>query len=130
DASSDHPAESEDPAVLARRYNALAAEIRKIQPGQKPRRHDCTIPIGQGRYIYSAEEVSTPEQRQIVQDYIAAEKRCREDEKRLSEMRRDYARQSSRALSGEISALEEGVEKQRKQITELLSNLYRLLGAR
>ena len=130
DASSDHPAESEDPAVLARRYNALAAEIRKIQPGQKPRRHDCTIPIGQGRYIYSAEEVSTPEQRQIVQDYIAAEKRCRDDEKRLSEMRRDYARQSSRALSGEISALEEGVEKQRKQITELLSNLYRLLGAR
>lgn len=129
DEASERPAiaEKEDPAVLARRYSALAAEIRKIEPGQKPRRHDCKIPTGGGHYIYSVDDVESPELKQLVQEYIVAEKRYRDDTARLAAMRRDYARQSSRALSGEIYNLEQSVEKQQRELTALLSNLYRRL---
>lgn len=123
----DDKREVEDPAALAKRYSALAAEIRKIEPGQKPRRHDCLIPLGKGRFIYSADDVKTAAEKDMVEKYIRAEKRYEADLKRLDEMRRDYARQSSRAASGEIAALEESVESQRREITSLLSNLYRSL---
>lgn len=117
-----------DQATLNKRYSALAAEIRKIQPGQKPRRHDCVIPIGKGEYIYSADDVKTPEEKRLVADYIAAEKQYESDRKRLSEMRREWARQDSRAASLEISQLEDRVESERKNLTGILSNLYRMLG--
>lgn len=116
-----------DPKALAAKYTALAAEIRKIQPGQKPRRHDCVIPLGKGKYIYSADDVKTAEEKKLVQDYIAAEKRYEADRAKLASMRRDWAEQDSRGASLEISSLEESVEGQRKAITTILSNLYRLL---
>ncbi len=116
-----------DPAALARKYSALAAEIRKIEPGQKPRRHDCVIPLGKGRYIYSADDVATARDKEIVNQYVAASRKYDSDVEQLAAMRRDYARQSSRALSGEIASLEESVERQRAQITMLLSELYKRL---
>lgn len=112
---------------LAKRYSALASEIRKIEPGQKPGRRDCVIPLGKGKYIYSADDVRGAEEKRLVEEYIAAEKRYQSDRARLSQLRREWAAQDSRGASLEISSLEESVESQRRAITTLLSNLYRLL---
>lgn len=119
--------EEVDPSKLAKQYSDLAAEIRKIQPGQKPRRHDCIIPLGKGRYIYSVDDVKTADEKRLVEEYIAAEKKYQKDCKHLSELRRDYARQTSRAASGEIANLEESVSLQRRELTSILSRLYQML---
>ncbi|MDE5902990.1 MAG: hypothetical protein K2H21_07210, partial [Muribaculaceae bacterium] len=115
----------ESPAEAARRYAALAAEIRKIEPGQKPRRHDCVIPLPGGGYIYSADDVKTPEQKKLIEEYIKAERQYKSDLSHLAELRRDYARQTSRSASGEIASLETDVEHQRDALTSLLSAFYR-----
>lgn len=123
----DGPAMTKDPQALAKQYAALAAEIRKIEPGQKPRRHDCEIPLGKGRFIYSADDVRTPAQKELVAKYIAAEKSLKLEMAQLAEVRRDYARQTSRAASGEISRLEDSVAARKHEITRILSDLYRSL---
>lgn len=116
-----------DPEEAARRFRLLAAEIRKIQPGQKPRRHDCTIPLGKGKFIYSADDVRSDEEKKLVQEYISAKKTYDSDCSKLAEMRRDYARQTSRAASGLIAELEQRVESERNSLTMLLSRLYKLI---
>lgn len=115
----------ETPEQLARKYGELAAEIRKIEPGQKPRRHDCVIPLGKGKYIYSVDDVKGSDEKLLVEQYIAAEKKYESDMARLAKLRREWAVQDSRAASLEISNLEKSVEVQRRDITTLLSELYR-----
>lgn len=119
--------EKPDVEALAKKYSALASEIRKIEPGQKPRRHDCKIPIGHGKYIYSVDDVKTEEEKRLVEEYITAERRYQSDCSLLKEMRIDWARQDSRAASGEISKLEENVDSQKRNLTAILSSLYKLL---
>lgn len=114
-----------NPSEAAKHYTALAAGIRKIEPGQKPRRHDCVIPLPGGGYIYSADDVKSADQKKIIEEYIVAERQYRADKERLAEMRRDYARQTSRSASGEIARLENEVEHQRDSLTALLSAFYR-----
>ena len=126
--------EDAEPSPGARKdeayYKNLAAEIRRIQPGQQPRRHDCEIPLGKGRYIYSADDVEAAAQKKIVDEYVAARKKYDTDMVRLREMRLDFARQGSRAMTREIDELEQSVDRQRTLLTGILSSLYRSLGAK
>ena len=105
----------------------LAAEIRKIEPGQKPRRHDCRIPLPGGGYIFSADDVKTSAQKDIVKRYIAMERERESAAAELDRMRRQYAERPSDALGQKIAKGEKDVERRRNEISALLSGLYRSL---
>lgn len=124
---SDNTSKAESPAEKAKRYEALAREIRQIQPGQKPRKQECRIPIGGGRYIYSADDVKTAEQKRLVQQYIVAQKEYEAAEKKLDGLRRAYAKKPGGQFANEIKQLEQSVPQQRKKCEFILSQLYKML---
>lgn len=111
----------------AARYERLAADIRKIEPGQKPRRHECRIPLPGLKYIYSADDVKTREQKHIVEQYIKAEKQQQDLEQRLDAQRRKYAKTPSAALANEIKNLEQECIEGDRKLEMILSSLYRMM---
>ncbi len=115
-------------AEREKRYEEKAAEIRKIRPGQKPRRHDCRIPVGPGKYIYSAEDVQTQRQRQLVGEYIIIEKNYSSLKSNLEATRRKYSKSPTTALESEIQLMEKEEERLRIERLSVLSALYRELG--
>lgn len=106
----------------------LAEEIRKIQPGQKPKRKDCRIPLRGGGYIYSVDDVKTQAQKNIVKQYIALDKEASKSFEKLDAMRREYAERPGAQLGKRIAEAEKDCERRRAEVTSLLSELYRLLG--
>lgn len=119
---------AEEQAERERFYQEKAAEIRKIKPGQKPRRHDCMIPIAPGKYIYSADDVKTSRQRQLVEEYILKEKDYNELKGRLGSLRKQYASNPTDNLRREIETLEISEEKGRIELITILSALYHDMG--
>ncbi|MBD5419194.1 MAG: hypothetical protein HDR48_04065 [Bacteroides sp.] len=113
---------------LAAEYRAKAAEIRQIQPGQRPRKHECNIPIKGGKMIYSADDVSTSEQKMIVERCIELEKEYKASEKELDKLRREYAANPSQTLGQRILQMESRVQKEYASLTQMHSQLYRALG--
>lgn len=121
------PADSETQEEKEARYERLAADIRSIKPGQKPRRTDCRIPLPGMKFIYSADDVKTAAQKELVKEYIALEKEYSGACRRLDSLRRQYARSTSEQTGREIQKLEQQTAEMKMNITALLSNLYRSL---
>lgn len=109
-------------------YRAKAEEIRKIEPGQKPRRHECRIPLKGGKFIFSADDVNSEEQKAMVDNYIAQEKIYSANAAELSKLRREYAEKPTAPLGQRIRSLENIVQKENAGLQQLLSQLYRALG--
>lgn len=110
-----------------RSYQVKAADIRKIQPGAMPRRKECQIPVAPGKYIYSADDVKTPQQKDLVRKYIAAKKEYDELAAELDKSRRQYAGNPSDLLGKKIQSLEVTELKSRNELTSILSLLYKEL---
>lgn len=116
---------------MSAEYEEKAAEIRKIVPGAKKRKaSDIHIPLSRGRAIYSAEEVKSGEQKALVEKYFEAEKRHRINLKKLDSLRREYSATPSDSLGREILSMETIVSKEKASQTALLSQLYRMMGAK
>ncbi|MDE6329991.1 MAG: hypothetical protein K2L83_04675 [Muribaculaceae bacterium] len=115
-------------AAREKGYETLADEIRAIEPGQKPRRHDCRIPLPGLKYIYSEDDVATQEQKSLVADYIRLEKQLAAEENELDTLRRNYASAGSQGDTAAILRLEKSVADRRLALTAHLSRLYRSLG--
>ncbi|MDE6811889.1 MAG: hypothetical protein K2J15_06005 [Muribaculaceae bacterium] len=131
---SEGPAElqSEEEIIAARRarekcYMDKAAEIRKIKPGQKPRRKDCMIPVAPGKYIYSVEDVNTPQEKNLVNKYIVAEREYSDVKNDLDKARKEYSVRPSKALGEKITGMEASEVKLRNNLTHILSSLYKEL---
>lgn len=119
--------EEETQAEKEKRYEELAQDIRKIQPGQKPRKIECRIPVKGGGYIYSADDVKSRQQKQLVNEYIKAEREYEANCEKLDKMRRQYAKHATVALTQGIEQMEQSVEQQKTKLTMLLSNLYKTM---
>lgn len=120
--------EAAELAEMAKNYEAKAAEVRKIKPGQKPKKIECMIPIGPGKYITSPEDVQAAALRNMMEEYIQAEKSQKELLKRLDTARRKYSNQATQQLGREILDMEKSAESGRIRLTSILSALYKGLG--
>lgn len=128
DASDEEEEGAIDPQSIVRKYEALAAEIRKIQPGQKPRREECRIPLGKGKYIYSADDVKGNTQKALVDEYVVRNRNYEKKVKELAMMRKEYAKHGSSELGSRITVAEKEVQKEHLEMVNLLSRLYKSLG--
>lgn len=106
-------------------FRQKAEDIRKIKPGQKPRRKECMIPIAPGKYIYSADDVSTTLQKELVEKYIRADREYEVLKQDLDKKRREYAKSPSKAAGDAIKKMEEKEEAARQNLTQILSALYK-----
>ena len=118
----------QEQAEREKHYREKAAEIRKIQPGLKPRRHDCRIPVGPGKYIYSVDDVRSESEKRLVGEYIRAEKNLAALKSDLDRKRRTYSVRPDNNLGSEIITLEKQVENGKIEVTTILSALYKELG--
>lgn len=116
---------AKEQAARENEYKEKAAEIRKIVPGQKPRRNLCRIPIKGGGYIYSPDDVKTPTQRRLVEEYIRAEKEYTVLKTNLDKKRRLYATSPSDNLGVRISGMEKEEAARKMELTRILSALYK-----
>lgn len=117
-----------DMETLVRKYEGKAAEIRRIQPGQKPRREDCRIPLGGGKYILSADDVKDGMQKSLVEEYIRLSRDYETEQKELDKMRRRYALGEDVQLGRKIASAENIMQKKYQELTNILSQLYKSIG--
>lgn len=127
----DEPTDNVEKITTEERIAAIKEkreEIRRIEPGSRPKRIECQIPLPGGGFINSADDVKSREQKMIVEQYIEKSKALTARKERLGRLRRQYAQNGSEAVGREIQSLEIATEKESGQITLLLSQLYRFLG--
>lgn len=112
----------------ARKYKEKAEAIRNIVPGQKPHPYECKIPLRNGKFIYSEEDVKSEDQKIMVRQYIQSVKEYNKNKEDLAGLRKEYSANPQNSLGRNIASLEKSIELEGQAITRLLSQLYRSLG--
>lgn len=109
-------------------YSELLETIRRIDPSKKNRKIEFTLPASGGRTYYSYKELPSAQARSAVKAYLAAKAEFENSSKRLATMRQKYHSTESESLGRQIAEFENSVEKQRKKVDSLKSEVYKALG--
>lgn len=106
-------------------YAELLETIAAIDPDAKTH-EDFRLPMPGGEFYTVYEDFRSRQASDAMRRYVKTKESFDEKTARLEDMRRDFARQRSRALTKDIQALEEEVERDREALKRQLSEIYRL----
>lgn len=108
-------------------YDKLLDTIASIEPGATEQENDFILPAGKGLVYYRYDQLPNAQSRTAVKRYMSYLKDLAADEKRLSEMRKEYNRTHSADTGRRISLFEKEVEKKRAEDTKIRSEMYKSL---
>lgn len=107
-------------------YSELAEKIRHLDTSAK-KADDFRLPIAGGKYLTSYDQLPDEASRAVMDRYLEADAELEAKEAQLDGMRREYSRLHNRQLASEIKALETQVEKERRTVRRLRSDVYKSL---
>lgn len=106
-------------------YSELRDRISSIDPDKKEKRAEFHLPKGNGEYYTSSEEFRSPEARAALKKYLMASLALEKSEADLSALRQRYARTHADAVREMIKTAESAIEKERREVRALRSDIYR-----
>lgn len=124
---SDDDDELSQPAAAAPDYASLAAEIRRITPGQRPKADEFYLPVKGGRVYTRYDQLPDAGSRAAVKSYNDALAKFNAQQQALDDDRRKYDKSRDKSLGLRILQQEESLEQSRQKLKELLSAVYRSL---
>lgn len=113
------------PAMTTADYVALAAEIRRIKPGQRPKAAEFYLPAKGGKVYTRYDQLPDAASRAAVKAYNDALAKFNAQQTALDDDRRKYDKSRDKSLGLRILQQEEALEQSRKKLKDLLSAIYK-----
>ncbi|MDE6295731.1 MAG: hypothetical protein K2M03_06675, partial [Muribaculaceae bacterium] len=108
-------------------YARLAAEIRRIQPGERPKREEFYLPLNGGKAYTRYDELPDAKTRSAVKAYMEAKSRYEKEYQTLREDRLKYDKSRDNSLGLRIRQQEESIAQTRERVNQLLNAVYGIL---
>lgn len=105
----------------------LREAIARIDSEKVTEKRDFTFPIGAGQYYTTLDDFKDRNARAAMKTYLLAEKSLQRSESHLKELRERYHRTQADNVARQIAQAETEIEKERREVTKLRSDVYRAL---
>lgn len=127
---SDNSDDSDDSAASSAEsidYARLASEIRRIQPGERPKAEEFYLPLNGGKVYTRYDELPDAKARSAVRAYMDAVSKFEKEYQALRDDRRKYDKSRDNSLGLRIRQQEEALDKTRETVSKLLIDVYGVL---
>lgn len=105
-------------------YEALAEEVRRIVPGERPKGDEFVLEMPGGKVYTRYDQIADTRLRQAVKTYEKALADFEARSASLGEMRRNYAATRDKCLARRIEAEERYMESAREELKKLRNTVY------
>lgn len=106
-------------------YDELLAAIREIDPTERTKKHEFDLPASNSRKFYRYDDLPSIEAKAAMKRYLAAKEELDNSENDLRNLRMKYHQSKSDSMIPLLRKQESAIEKQRKEVKKLLSDVYK-----